>query len=212
MTAHVFRAGAPADPATLHFLRELTGRWMGRGFNLIARPDQHDKKPFFLELNSTQETLEFEPIGAPVPNRGSAQDDIFFRGLHYKQQISDGVTGGALHFETGQWIDVPATTSPAAPETVVRMATIPHGDALLAQGQPLKVKGGPRIDVADSTPITKSTGKPDTNAQYLAPFTTTPLPPGFLLARLPTRTWCSPRRSRTRRSPRPPCCHCPQRT
>ncbi|QRP47029.1 heme-binding protein [Amycolatopsis sp. FDAARGOS 1241] len=179
MTAHVFRAGAPADLATLRSLRELPGRWMGRGFNLIARPDKHDNQPFFLQLSATQETLEFAPIGAPVPNRGSAQDDIFFRGVHYTQQISDAVTGGALHFETGQWIDVPATTAPAAPETVARLATIPHGDALLAQGQPLTVQGGPRIDPADSTPITHSTGQPVTNAQYLAPFTTTPLPPGI---------------------------------
>ncbi|MEV8614578.1 heme-binding protein [Amycolatopsis sp. NPDC051373] len=178
-TPHVFRAGAPANLATLRSLRELPGRWMGKGFNLISRPDKHDEQPFFLQLSATQETIEFAPIGAPVPNRGSAQDDIFFRGVHYTQQIADAATGGALHFETGMWLDVPATTAPAAPETVTRLATIPHGDALLAQGKPLAVPGGPRIDPVDSTPITTSTGKPVTDDKYLAPFKNTALPVGI---------------------------------
>ncbi|MEU4666781.1 hypothetical protein AB0F91_02150 [Amycolatopsis sp. NPDC023774] len=98
--------------------------------------------------------------------------------MHYTQQIADAATGGALHFETGMWLDVPATTAPAAPETVTRLATIPHGDALLAQGEPLTVQGGPRIDPVASTPIRTSTGKPVTDEKYLAPFKHTALPVG----------------------------------
>jgi hypothetical protein len=152
---------------------------MGTGFNVISRPDKHEEKPFFLQLSSTLETLEFHGIGAPIPNRGSAQDDIFFRGVHYFQQISDAVTHGGLHLETGMWLDVPATTAPSAPESIVRLATIPHGDVLLAQGSALTVPSGPRIDPADSTPITHDTGAPVTDPDYLAPFTTTALPPGI---------------------------------
>jgi hypothetical protein len=181
--ATVFRASAPVAQTgpDLGPLLELPGTWVGNGFNLISRPDQHDNKPFFLELNATKETLSFTPIGSPIPNRGSAQDDIFFLGVHYLQQVSDAATNGALHLEPGMWLNIPATTDPAAPASVVRMATIPHGDALLAQGSSLTVEGPPLIDPVDSTP-TFSTG-PNAGQKltgaYLDPFTTTPLPPGI---------------------------------
>jgi hypothetical protein len=180
----VFRASSPVseDGPKLGPLLELPGTWVGSGFNLIARPDKHDNKPFFLELNETRETISFTEIGAPIPNRGTGQDDIFFQGVHYLQQISDAVTKGALHLEPGMWLNIPATTVPVAPASVVRLATIPHGDALLAQGNSLVVQGGPKIDPVSSVP-TNSTGpdagKPVTNAAYLAPFTTTPLPPNI---------------------------------
>jgi hypothetical protein len=79
------------------------------------------------------------------------------------------------------WLNVPATTDPAAPASVVRMATIPHGDALLAQGSSLVVDGPPVIDTVDSTPTFSAgpnAGQKLTGA-YLDPFTTTPLPPGI---------------------------------
>ncbi|QUQ70938.1 heme-binding protein [Kutzneria sp. CA-103260] len=179
----VFRASAPVADAgpDLGPLLELPGTWVGDGFNLISRPDQHDNKPFFLELNATRETLSFTPIGAPIPNRGSGQDDIFFQGVHYLQQVSDAATNGALHLEPGMWLNIPATTDPVAPASVVRMATIPHGDALLAQGSSLLVPGPPQIAPVDSTP-TFSTG-PNTGQKvtgpYLDPFTKTRLPHGI---------------------------------
>ncbi|HEX4703860.1 MAG TPA: heme-binding protein [Pseudonocardiaceae bacterium] len=178
----VFRASAPAAETepVLGPLLELPGSWVGSGFNLIARPDKHDNAPFFLELNETRETLTFTEIGAPIPNRGSGQDDIFFLGVHYLQQISDAVDNGALHLEPGMWINLPATTDPVAPASVARLATIPHGDALLAQGSSFVVEGGPLIDPVSSTPISSAgptKGQPITNPAYLAPFTTTPLPP-----------------------------------
>lgn len=176
-----FRASAPLSSVlpNLGALQELPGTWMGAGFSLIERPDKHDDKPFFLQLNATQEVLTFAQIGAPIPNRGSAQDDIFFLGVHYLQQISDAVTKGALHLEPGIWINVPETTQPAAPPSIVRLATIPHGDSLLAQGSSLTVEGPPKIDPADSTPINKADGKPITDPAYLAPFADTPPPPGI---------------------------------
>lgn len=182
--SYTFRASAPASDtrSKLGPLMELPGIWVGDGFNLISRPDKHDNQPFFLELNKTRETLSFTEIGAPIPNRGSAQDDIVFLGVHYLQQISDTITRGALHLEPGMWLNVPATTDPAAQATVVRLATIPHGDALLAQGSSFVVPGGPRIDPASSVPtnsVGPDVGQPLTDAAYLAPFTTTPLPPGI---------------------------------
>ena len=128
----------------LGLLRDLTGTWEGRGFNLIARPDKQGGGPLFLELNQTQETLKIDPISSSIPNRGFAQDDIELFGLTYLQKISDTVTGGALHIEPGIWVTQPATTAPpetpaAGTQIVARMATIPHGNALLAQGSAMPV-------------------------------------------------------------------------
>jgi hypothetical protein len=180
-----FRATPPsaavAHPA-LGLLAELPGTWMGSGFNLISLPDKHDNQPFRLKLNATMETLRFSSIGGPIPNRGSGQDDIEFFGVHYLQLINDAHDHGALHLEPGIWLNIGPTDDPKAGPSVVRLATIPHGDSLLSQGISLKVQGGPKIEMADSTPFTLDavTGarKNDTNPQYLAPFNTTPLPAG----------------------------------
>ncbi len=66
--------------------------------------------------------------------------------------------------------------------SVVRLATIPHGDAVLAQGAFFTAAGAPQFAVADTTPFTlDSDGKRvnDTSASYLEPFTTTTPPPGI---------------------------------
>jgi hypothetical protein len=99
----------------LGLLQDLAGTWKGKGFNLIARPDFHDKTELYLQLNQARETLKFDPIGSSIPNRGFGQDDIELFGLTYLQQISDAAFDGALHIEPGIWITQPATTFP--PET-----------------------------------------------------------------------------------------------
>jgi len=131
-------------------LRELGGTWEGRGFNLIARPDFHDKTNLYLQLNQTHETLTVTPIGSSIPNRGFGQDDIELFGLSYLQKINDHSTGGALHLEPGLWITQPPTTYP--PEhpppngcIIARMASIPHGNAVLAQGSATPFTGPPTL-------------------------------------------------------------------
>jgi hypothetical protein len=121
----------------LGLLADLAGTWHGRGFNLIARPDKVGGGPLFLELNETREVLKFEPIGSPIPNRGFIDSDIDLFGLTYLQRISDTTTDGALHIEPGIWVTQQATpeeTPPDGNQIVARMASIPHGNALLAQG------------------------------------------------------------------------------
>jgi hypothetical protein len=130
--------------ADLGFLAELAGNWHGHGFNLIARPDHDGGGPLFLELNQTEETLKIDPIASPVPNRGFVESDITLFGLTYLQKISDSVTGGALHIEPGIWITQPAiATPPEQPpndgQIIARMATIPHGNSLLAQGSAINL-------------------------------------------------------------------------
>jgi len=151
---------------------------MGNGFNLVTLPDKQDNQPFRIKLSATRETLTFSQIGAPIPNRGSAQDDIEFLGLHYLQMINDAVTHEALHLEPGIWLNVPATTQPKQAETVVRLATVPHGDSLVAQGPFTTIPGAPKIQPANSTPLGKD-GKPLTDSKYLQPFHTSKLPRGI---------------------------------
>jgi hypothetical protein len=122
------------------------GKWEGTGFNTIWRPhplaEGHDR---FLELNLTSEKLEFSAIPGKIPNRGLLMPDINMFGITYMQQIegTDPVEG--LHIEPGIWAHVPPTTDPDVPSTVVRMASIPHGTTILAQGTFLTVQGGPQI-------------------------------------------------------------------
>jgi hypothetical protein len=183
----VSRASAPfaIEHPRLGPLGELPGTWMGTGMNLIARPDFQNQKPFFLEINGTLEDLEFTRIGGDIPNRGSEQNDINLHGLHYVQKVADCVTHGALHIEAGMWINIPETTDPKAPASVVRQATIAHGDSLLAQSTFItEVASGPRIDAVDSFPFTDptvpglNTPAKDvlTNPAYIGPYLDTKLP------------------------------------
>jgi hypothetical protein len=177
------RASAPHDInlGRLGPLADLPGTWRGKGFNLIFLPDFHDKKTFRLLLNATVETLDFTPIGGPVPNRGSGQDDIMIHGLTYLQRVTDANNSGALHIEPGIWLHVPATTDPpVASATVVRQATIPHGDSLLAIGNVIPtINGGPQIDPVDPTPTKNPPVPPPLGPGYLDPFINPVLPPGY---------------------------------
>jgi hypothetical protein len=88
----------------------------------------------FLELNLTTENLEVDRIPGTIPNRGFLQGDISLVGLHYLQQIKDRNLNAGIHVEPGIWVTVPETTNPYEPTTVVRMASIPHGTTIEAQG------------------------------------------------------------------------------
>lgn len=133
-------------------LAALPGTWTGTGFNTIWRPHLK-KQDRFLELNLTSETLEFEEIDGRIPNRGLLQQDIAMFGLHYLQQISDSTLDAGIHIEPGIWATVPATTAPKKPPTVVRMASIPHGTVVLAQGQASVIAGPPVIKPTDIIPF-----------------------------------------------------------
>jgi hypothetical protein len=153
-------------------LTQLPGTWSGSGFNVVARPNKQQRKLFELELNQTSEILTFESIGSSITNRGSIQGDIDMFGLHYLQRVNDAVTHNALHLEPGLWLTVPPTRQPPAPQpTLVRLATIPHGDALLAQGfARVQGPGLPVIDGEDTTPLHSDSQQPVTAEEHLRPF------------------------------------------
>src|SRR5271166_1440229 len=135
----------------LGLLADLAGTWSGEGFNLIARPDFEGKANLYLQLNQTRETLQIDPIGSSIPNRGFGQNDIELFGLTYLQKISELSQGGAMHIEPGIWITQPVTTYPpeappdAEAQIIARMGTIPHGNSLLAQGIASRFSGPPTL-------------------------------------------------------------------
>ena len=161
---------------------------------MIWRPRPNDDKTFpdppilpakkpeglndnILELNLTTEQLTFGENLGKIPNRGLfGQSDIDLAGVPYLQTVQD-VTFPAsgrgdnpnptsIHFEPGVWLHVPKAkfhTKPTA--SVVRVACIPHGTTINAQGlvptrdtTSKSVLGGvadpPTIDDIDTTPFT----------------------------------------------------------
>jgi hypothetical protein len=164
------RFGADAATTALQLgpLAPLVGSWQGTGFNAIWRPDntqppQNSTIRRFLELNLTNDSIQFEAIPGVVPNRGVAnQPDISLFGLHYLQRVSDAdkppfsTAGQALHIEPGLFMSVPASLvnpdgdpkGPQVPASIVRLASIPHGVSLLMQGptpSATPVPGAPAI-------------------------------------------------------------------
>ena len=182
-----FRAGGSLHELEkqLGLLAELPGNWRGHGFNVTARPDFGAKPPFFLELNGTHETLDFNAITGPIPNRGSLQKDLFLHGVRYLQQVLDIEQDTGIHIEPGIWLHVPVSTDPPQKENYVRQSTIPHGDSLLAQTTFFTdVAGGPKIDVVNTLPFTDTVipplngtaTKPVTSPEYLAQYLNGKLP------------------------------------
>jgi hypothetical protein len=145
----------------LGLLEGLKGTWTGTGFNVIWRPFQGGPpdQDRFLELNLTEETLRFEEIPGAIPNRGLLQPDINMFGLWYLQTIADANIKDAngkpagLHLEPGIWATVPQTDHPQEVPTVVRMASIPHGTTVLAQGVAFQSADGPHIQDINITPF-----------------------------------------------------------
>jgi hypothetical protein len=180
----------PPSP-TLGDISTLPGTWVGTGFNLIEVPNMNQAKPgpppadkFRVILNSTSETLVFSAIAGDIINRGNAQGDISFLGLHYLQQVSDvnlPVGNNGIHLETGLFLNVVKSDDPLEGPSIARLGSIPHGDSILAQGRSFTVPGGPQFEVADPTPFTIQDGKRvnDTSENYLALLKNATPPPGI---------------------------------
>jgi hypothetical protein len=101
--------------------------------------------------------LSFSKSLGSVPNRGEVQGDIFLNGVPYLQSISDitiPIQPTGIHLEPGLWMIVPTTTNPAEGPTLVRMASIPQGTTIMAQGTSSTIKGKPTIPAVDITPFT----------------------------------------------------------
>ncbi|AYV82445.1 MAG: hypothetical protein Hyperionvirus1_24 [Hyperionvirus sp.] len=166
-------------------LTELIGTWVGLGFTLTSlpaydsRPPSDGPKDFRLLLSVTEEELKFIPMEDLIPNRGAlagidirdaGQKDINMTGLNYFQKIIHRESKGGLHLENGTWLNVPCTDYPKQGPTVVRMGTIPHGDAFLAQSTYIgEIYGKPTIESISSLPTGPGTDKLGYSDVYLFP-------------------------------------------
>ena len=181
-------------PAPLGPLAAFVGDWVGNGFNTIFRPDNAvtptplpnpvppppPPRDNILELNLTSEELSFSKSLGSVPNRGTnPQGDIFLNAVPYLQTINDITVHGekaGIHFEPGMWLHVPATTvPPISQETVARLASIPHGTTIEAQGVIASVAGPPTIDPVDITPFV--TGNPAKKIKFASQTASNPNTP-----------------------------------
>ena len=156
---------------------------VGTGWNMIALPFDDGPFDFRLLMNQYDETLKFSFIDDNVANRGlpgvidnSGEDDQFVATLDYQQSISQqvaedfpdsGLAGGAgvdIHHEPGLWLymknlrtkdkDFSATEGVVdADLKVARLASIPHGNSVLALGTAAEQKGMPEIPPVSGLPI-----------------------------------------------------------
>lgn len=149
-------------------LKAFTGDFRGFGFNTIFRPqfpsspaelpDPQPNSDNILELNLTEEILSFQrPLGR-VPNRGAVENDVFLNGVPYLQtveDVTDPTKKTGIHLEPGLWVITPPTEHPSQTEpTLSRMASIPHGTTINAQGTFIRNITGPiQIDPVDITPF-----------------------------------------------------------
>ncbi|MGR2662518.1 heme-binding protein [Chromobacterium haemolyticum] len=151
---------AVRNDSNLGELASLAGTWEGEGFNLISRPvpqtagqtpTTDGRSTFFLDLRATRETITFSEIGGDIPNRGFVEPTIALHGLNYLQQVIDANTGDAIHLEPGLFLSVPSSTQ-GGTATIARLATIPHGNSLMAQGTVSQEARAPNIDPANALP------------------------------------------------------------
>jgi hypothetical protein len=166
----------PAAPPSLGALAAFVGDWRGVGLNTIFRPESTTtptplptpaSSDNVLEINLTAETLSFSKELGRVPNRGMVQGDVFLNGVHYLQSIEDTTTEPhiGVHLEPGLWMIVEPTGDPSVPLSVARMASIPHGTTICAQGLIIPAAAGPpTIPPVDITPF--STGSPGSKISF----------------------------------------------
>lgn len=176
--ARVRRYGKPAknDPR-LGPLKLLPGMWTskGRGWNMIALPFATAPSPldYRLLLNQYDEQLEFKFVDDDVPNRGvdknpppapTVQTDQFVVTLDYQQTIQQvaatdspdsgglaGSAGQAIHHEPGLWLHMNNQITDGL--NIARLASIPHGDSVLAVGRSSEHKGASCIQHINSLPV-----------------------------------------------------------
>ena len=136
------------DSSTINFgnLQGLIGNWTGsNGVNLVAVPDQ--KGEFTLLIAPYTETLNVKAVSAATPNRG-LQSIEKIPTLSYDLSINNSDNNSLMHVENGFW-EVMNPVGNASFD-VSRLATIPHGNSLVAMGNSSVISGAPTIDVSQS--------------------------------------------------------------
>ena len=171
----------------------LPGTWAnvpdlaGHGWNIIALPFTGDDPgiDYRLFLSRCNETLTFKVVDKAVPNRGLNKASVpginldqLIVALDYEQTIvqikaderprSQRLPGdlSVIHHEAGLWLHMANETT--AGLDIARLATVPHGDSVLALGTGRTYPGGPEIPDANTLPRGGATTRLDS---YHAPYT-----------------------------------------
>ena len=184
-----FRSIYKAEPGQQELgpLKWLPGRWQARGtgWNMIALPFASPRINFRVLMNQYEEELIFSEVDDNVPNRGifagsDFDTDQFLVALDYQQKIDQiaiedfpeskktGDLGMPIHHEPGLWLHMKNETT--AGLDVARLATIPHGNSVLAVGRSLEIEGKPTIPDVSGLPIGVSQDLTNENNPYLAPY------------------------------------------
>ena len=186
------RTAATVGDPSLGPFKNLPGTWAnkpnlpGRGWNMIALPfatEPDSRLNYRLLLNQYNETLKFSIVDRGVPNRGittngtTQQTDQFVVTLDYEQGVTQiagedfpesGVAGGndlAIHHEPGLWLHM--TNETTRDLDIGRLATVPHGDSVLALGRSAAIDGAPDVPEINGLPIGATR---DIDHPYLAPY------------------------------------------
>ena len=177
-------------------LTQLVGEWNndelpGYGWNMIALPYKVKEEDNFmfnyrLVVNQYNETLKFNKVDDGIPNRGIKpslafgqveETDQTLAAIDYEQSVvqiaSDdfpktGETGKPntpIHHEPGLFLYM--LDQRTNDLDIARLATIPHGDSVLALGRSSVHEGPPKIPDWSGLPSGTST---DLNTPYLAPY------------------------------------------
>lgn len=148
-------------------LCNLPGTWKadGTGWNMIALPFKDAPAgvaPFRILMNQYDEELTFAFVDDNVPNRGVAADQRVAT-LDYQQQIAQqvaadfppsseaGDAGLPIHHEPGLFIWVKDNQTDDI--NVARLASIPHGNSVLALGASEAHCGMPAIPPINALPL-----------------------------------------------------------
>ena len=178
-----FAKSGDDDLGPFRLLAEGVWRTENRGWNMIALPFADGPLNYRLLLNQYSEELIFPMAVKGVPNRGissqtGAVEDQTLVGLDYQQKINQiaiadeppsgqaGKIGAEIHHEPGLFLHMsdPLTSG----LDIARLATIPHGDSVLALGRADRdIQGAPVIDEINGLPIG---GPTDLNHPYLSPY------------------------------------------
>ncbi|NET34241.1 MAG: hypothetical protein F6K19_19825 [Cyanothece sp. SIO1E1] len=176
------RVGAPAkeENARLSVFADLIGTWKGQGYNLIPLPvnqiqDQDKgarfKDIFRVEAQHYRDEITFNWVGCTA-NRGNGQPDQFAKTLAYHQKVTVDNDGRSIpiHEENGMILVLEPQSSTDG-FTVARLASVPHGDSVLAMGNAAIVSNQrPKFPPLDSRPIKHEDGLVDTNPDYFKPY------------------------------------------
>ncbi len=145
---HFQRVSLPNDELDNIYgpLSALIGTWSGnKGVNLIAVPNQQGD--FTLLVAPYSETLTVTAISSPTPNRGLTKIEELPT-LMYTLSIYNSVDNSLMHVENGVWELLDPIDNGSY--NLARIATVPHGDAVLALGNSSVTDGPPTIDAAFS--------------------------------------------------------------